>query len=111
MDVRGKNFILRLAEDKRQQFDDMLRRNGYGGYSEALEWLRFYNVISSRTALSRYSALLRKRDGVTEGAAGSYHVRTHRDTLKRISENDIQWMQRVEAKLDRLLELLEKDKT
>jgi hypothetical protein len=109
MDVRGSNFILRLAEDKRQQFDDMLRRNGYGGTLRRLNGF-VLQCISSRTALSRYSALLRKRDGVTEGAAGSYHVRTHRDTLKRISENDIQWMQRVEAKLDRLLELLEKDK-
>lgn len=110
MDSRGRNFILQLPEDKRQKFDDMLRRNGYGGYSEALEWLRFYNVTSSRSAVSRYSSLLRKRDGVIEGAAGSYHIRTHRDALKRLSENDTQWMQRIEEKLDRLLEILEKEK-
>jgi hypothetical protein len=104
-----KSFILQLPEDKRLAFDDMLRRNGYGGYEEALEWLKFYNVTSSRSAISRYSTGLRKRDGVMEGAAGGHHIRFQSLELKRIRENDCEWMKRIELKLDRLLELLEKD--
>ena len=110
MASKVKSFILELPEDKRMEFDDMLRRYGYGGYDKALEWLRFYNVTSSRSSISRYSAGLRKRDGIMEGPAGGHHIRFQSLDLQRIRGNDIQWMQRVEAKLDRLLELLEKDR-
>ncbi|HBQ2985851.1 TPA: hypothetical protein L7V47_004025 [Klebsiella pneumoniae] len=108
---KNNSFIFSLPEDKRHAFDAMLRRNDYGGYQEALEWLRFYNVISSRSALCRYSMALRKRDGIAPCSAGGTLARLQVLDGKQRREHDLKWKDRIEAKLDRLLELLEKDKT
>lgn len=108
MKSRVKSFILKLTEEERQEFDSLLRRNDYGGYYEALGWLKSHNVASSRTAVYRYSKGLRMRDGVTKGEAGSYSIRYQKLDVQRVRENEIQMMMRIESKLDRLLSLLEK---
>lgn len=102
-----KSFIFGLTDEKRREFDEMLRRNDYGGYGEALEWLRFYSVQTSRSALSRYSMELRKRDGILPGMAASAGIKLQLSDLQLLKIDCSERMDRIESKLDKLIDLLE----
>lgn len=63
--MKPRSFVQLLTPDLLIEFEDKIRRWGYGQSDLLVGWLAENGVKSSRSAVCRYEMVLRERDGIT----------------------------------------------
>ena len=63
--MKPRSFVQLLTPDLLMEFEDIIRRWGYGQSDMLVSWLAENGVKSSRSAVCRYEIALRERDGTT----------------------------------------------
>ena len=63
--VRAKCFVQMMSVDMLLEFEEEIRRLGYGQSAVVAEWLAARGVKSSKSAVARYELALRERDGIS----------------------------------------------
>lgn len=68
--LKPRSFVHGMPADTLSEFEEEIRRFGYGQSERLVEWLQERGVKSSRSSVARYELALKEADGVS-GSAGS----------------------------------------
>ncbi|WP_393935955.1 hypothetical protein [Aeromonas rivipollensis] len=68
--LKPRSFVHGMSAATLSEFEEEIRRLGYGQSELLVEWLQKRGVKSSRSSVARYELALKEADGVS-GSAGS----------------------------------------
>ena len=81
-----KSFISSLPKDVVLELNDVIRQHEYGDHESNVAWLKQKGFQVSRSAMHRYTAELKARDGF-DGSAGSFKLIA--DLMAKDSNRDL----------------------
>ena len=102
-EMARKSFISSLPKDVVLELNDVIRQHEYGDHESNVAWLKQKGFQVSRSAMHRYTAELKARDGF-DGSAGSFKLTA--DLMAKDSNLDLLYQElgQIEFRKQEILE-------